>query len=91
MLAESYHSVRKVMLAVGYTDLRKGVDGLSQLILSLAGQVTQLTQNVEFMMEQIRLANQRQFGRRTERINQIDGQLSFLRQRYSAGQDDKRV
>ena len=34
MLAESYHSVRKVMLAVGYTDLRKGVDGLSELIHS---------------------------------------------------------
>ena len=32
MLAESYHSFKKVYLAVGYTDLRKGIDGLAQLV-----------------------------------------------------------
>ena len=32
MLAESYGSFRRVILAVGYTDLRKGIMGLAQLI-----------------------------------------------------------
>ena len=32
MLAESYTSFKKVYLAIGYTDLRKGIQGLSQLI-----------------------------------------------------------
>ena len=32
MLAESYHSFKKVYLAIGYTDLRKGIDGLAQLV-----------------------------------------------------------
>ena len=32
MLSESYRSFRKVYLAVGYTDLRKGIQGLSQLV-----------------------------------------------------------
>ena len=32
MLAESYGSFRRVILAVGYTDLRKGILGLAQLV-----------------------------------------------------------
>lgn len=32
MLNESYSSFRKVYIAVGYTDLRKGIQGLSQLV-----------------------------------------------------------
>ena len=32
MLSEAYHSVRKVYCAVGYTDLRKGIDGLAQIV-----------------------------------------------------------
>ena len=32
MLAEAYKCVRKVYLAIGYTDLRKGIDGLAQII-----------------------------------------------------------
>ena len=32
MLAESYKTFSRVFLAVGYTDLRKGIDGLAQLV-----------------------------------------------------------
>jgi transposase len=32
MLAEAYPHIRKVYLAVGYTDLRKGIDGLAQIV-----------------------------------------------------------
>lgn len=32
MLAEAYPHVRKVYLAIGYTDLRKGIDGLAQIV-----------------------------------------------------------
>ncbi len=32
MLAESYGVVNRIVLAVGYTDLRRGIDGLAQII-----------------------------------------------------------
>ena len=32
MLSEAYRNVRKVYCAVGYTDLRKGIDGLAQIV-----------------------------------------------------------
>ena len=33
MLSEAYN-VRKIMIATGYTDLRKGIEGLSELVFS---------------------------------------------------------
>lgn len=33
MLSEAYN-VRKIVIATGYTDLRKGIEGLSELVLS---------------------------------------------------------
>ena len=32
MLADAYDHVKKVIVAVGYTDLRKGIDGLAQIV-----------------------------------------------------------
>ena len=32
MLADACDHVKKVIVAVGYTDLRKGIDGLAQIV-----------------------------------------------------------
>lgn len=40
--------------------------------------VDKLTKRVEYMTEQIRQADASRFGRKTEKLNQIDGQLSFF-------------
>lgn len=37
-----------------------------------------LEQNYETLIEQVRLANQQRFGRQTEKLDDIAGQLSFL-------------
>ncbi|WP_164130794.1 IS66 family insertion sequence element accessory protein TnpB [Sharpea azabuensis] len=56
MLAEAYH-VHKIVIACGYTDLRKGIDGLAELIRSNY-QLDPLEKNVLFLF----------CGRRTDRI-----------------------
>ncbi|MCR5747070.1 MAG: IS66 family transposase [Lachnospiraceae bacterium] len=48
------------------------------IILSMQEQLTQLNNNYESLIEQIRLANQQRFGRATEKLDQIDGQMSFF-------------
>ena len=37
-----------------------------------------MEQNYENLIEQIRLANQQRFGRQTEKLDDIAGQLSFF-------------
>ena len=37
-----------------------------------------LEQNYETLIEQVRLANQQRFGRQTEKLDDIAGQLSFF-------------
>lgn len=44
-------------------------------ILSMQSQLDKLNENMEALIEQIRIANQHQFGRQTEKM---DGQLSFF-------------
>ncbi len=43
-----------------------------------AGPAGRLEQNYETLIEQIRLANQQRFGRQTEKLDDIAGQLSFF-------------
>lgn len=51
---------------------------LVTLVLSMQGQVDALNGNIEKLIEQVRLANQRRFGRHTETMASIEGQLSFF-------------
>jgi hypothetical protein len=48
------------------------------IILSLQDKVDKLSENVEKLIEQVRLANQNRFGRSTEKLSEIDGQLSLF-------------
>ena len=53
-------------------------NALVLLILSMQDQIALLTQSVDNLTEQIRLANSHRFGRKTEKLSQIEGQLSFF-------------
>ena len=49
---------------------------LVTLFLAMQEQMTQLNRNVELLTEQVAIANQKRFGRSTEKI-ELDGQLSL--------------
>ena len=53
-------------------------DELITIILTMQGQLDALNENVEKLIEQVRIANQHRFGRSTETVKSIDGQLSFF-------------
>ncbi len=48
------------------------------VIYQLQDRLDQLERNYENLMEQVRLANQQRFGRHTEKLEDISGQLSFF-------------
>ncbi len=59
------------------------LEGLSKkqlvdLYLTLQGQMDSLNQNIELLTEQVRLAGLNRFGRKTEKLDQISGQLSLF-------------
>ena len=54
---------------------------LITIILSMQGQLDALNENIEKLIEQVRLANSYRFGRHTETLKSIDGQLFSTRQR----------
>ena len=51
---------------------------LITIILGMQGQLDALNENIEKLIEQVRLANQQRFGRHTETMESIEGQLSFF-------------
>ena len=51
---------------------------LITIILSMQGQLAALNENIEKLIEQVRLANNQRFGKHTETLKSIDGQLSFF-------------
>ena len=51
---------------------------LVSIILSQQEQVQRLNDNVERLIEQIRIANSYRFGRKSEKMDVIDGQLSLF-------------
>jgi len=51
---------------------------LVAIILAMQGRIDTLNENLERPIEQIRLANRQRFGRQTEGLDQITGQMSFF-------------
>ncbi len=51
---------------------------LKLIVLSMQDQLNQMNDNLEKLMEQIRIANQDKYGRRSERLDVLEGQLSFF-------------
>ncbi len=55
-----------------------GHEELVTIILIMRGQLDTLNENIEKLIEQVRIANQHCFGRKTETMQSIEGQLSFF-------------
>ena len=51
---------------------------LVSLVLATYGQIDKLNENVEYLIEQVRIANNYRFGKHTEKLEVIDGQMSFF-------------
>lgn len=51
---------------------------LITLVLMMEGQLEALNENIEKLIEQVRLVNSYRFGKHTETLDSIDGQLSFF-------------
>lgn len=54
-----------------------GIDTVASMYIDLQNQMEQMNKNMEAMAEQLRLLNQRLYGRKTEKMDQIPGQLSI--------------
>lgn len=61
---------------------------LITLNLSLWEQVERLNGNMEKLIEQIRLANADRYGRRTERLDVLEGQLSFFNEAEALSEEE---
>lgn len=55
-----------------------GPKAVIALFLSQQDQLERLNENMEALIEQIRIANQKQFGRKTEQLDQISGQMTLF-------------
>lgn len=53
-------------------------DELIGIILSLQGNITQMMENQESILEQIAILRQQRFGRHSEKMDVIDGQISLF-------------
>ena len=51
---------------------------LVTMVLAMQDQMEALNGNIERLIEQVRIANSYRFGRHTEKLEAIDGQLSFF-------------
>lgn len=54
---------------------------LITIVLMMQGQLDTLNDNIEKLIEQVRIANNYRFGKHTENLKSIEGQLSFLMKR----------
>lgn len=51
---------------------------LITMVLMMQGQLDTLNDNIEKLIEQVRLANSYRFGKRSEKLSVIEGQISFF-------------
>ena len=61
---------------------------LVAMLLSTQEQMQRMNDNLEKLIEQIRIADQSRFGRRTERLDEIAGQLSLFNEAEAYADDD---
>ena len=68
-------------MAMEYTESQlnnMSKDEMKIVILALQAQLNTLNTNMEVLIEQLRIANQQRFGRHTETLSAIDGQIGFF-------------
>ena len=64
------------------------VSELSRIILAQQDQIQNMNSNYEKLLEQFRIANQNRFGRHSEKLDVIDGQLSLFDEAESLSDDN---
>src|SRR5574344_1364617 len=62
---------------------------LITFILMMQGQLDSLNENIEMLIEQVRIANNYRFGKHTGKLSSIDGQLSFFDEADAAFDETK--
>jgi len=60
---------------------------LMLLVMSLQDQMTQMNENLEKLIEQVRIGNQLRFGRHSESLDVINGQLSLFNEAEALSED----
>lgn len=63
-------------------------DELVTIVLMMQGQLATLNENMEKLIEQVRLANSHRFGKHSETLHTIDGQLSLFFDEADVHYDD---
>ena len=63
---------------------------LITIVLMMQGQLDALNDNIEKLIEQVRIANNYRFGRHTESLKSIEGQLSFFDEADAAYDESSR-
>jgi len=51
---------------------------LKLMVLSMQGQIDKMNENLEVLIEQIRIANQQRFGRHTEKLSSYSRRPTFF-------------
>ena len=64
---------------------------LISIIMGMQGQLEAMDEKLELLLEQIRIANSYRFGRKTERLDQIDGQMSLFDEIDATADQPRRV
>lgn len=63
---------------------------LITIVLMMQGQLDALNDNLEKLIEQVRIANNYRFGKHTETLKSIEGQLSFFDEAEAACDESKK-
>ena len=63
---------------------------LITIVLMMQGQLDALNDNIEKLIEQVRIANNYRFGKHTETLKSIEGQLSFFDEAEAACDESKK-
>jgi hypothetical protein len=57
------------------------------MLMAMEVRADQLSQDMQELIEQLKIANQNRFGRKTERLDEIDGQMSFFNEAEKLSED----
>ena len=76
--AEQLNMMDQTTLIAIILDQQKNMAEQRQLVKQQSAQITRLNSQVELFIEQIRIGNQNRFGKKSERLDVIDGQLSLF-------------
>ena len=75
---EQLNNLNKEALIIIVSSLQDQLASMQSQLDSANAQLADTNRQLEIFAEQLRLMNQRQFGKRSEAVSEIDGQLSMF-------------